>query len=361
MARYAHDKKHMADHIRHHGIQLVEQLGPVHFRDPHTICATDGRTWQAERIILAVGGHAARLPIPGEEMAVTYGDIRTLRALPADAAIIGAADTGCQIASILADLGVRVALFEAGPTLVPSADADISAELARAFRRRGIQIRTETLVAGLKRDGDRVTILRSGPSSEVESTADVVFFAVAGPATWKIWHSTPPASKLSATPSRWMPICAPKWNTSSPPATSTGTPCSSKWRVWKDASPPKTRFWEQPARSAMTSYPAPVSPTRSTVGSVLTETDAARDHDIEVGIASYDDLLRPVADGRPDGFCKLIADRRRHTILGAHVLGEYSAEIIQVAAACMTAGMTVEQVAELPFAYPTFTEGISNQ
>ena len=47
------------------------------------------------------------------------------------------------------------------------------------------------------------------------------------------------------------------------------------------------------------------------------------------------------------------------TILGGHVLGEYSAEIIQVVVACMTAGMTVEQVAELPFAFPTFTEGIS--
>ena len=40
-------------------------------------------------------------------------------------------------------------------------------------------------------------------------------------------------------------------------------------------------------------------------------------------------------------------------------LGEYSAEIIQVVVACMASGMTVEQVAELPFAFPTFTEGIT--
>ncbi len=92
----------------------------------------------------------------------------------------------------------------------------------------------------------------------------------------------------------------------------------------------------------------------------LTEPAAARDHDIVVGIAHYDDLLRPVADGHEEGFCKLIADRRDKTILGAHVLGEYSAEIIQVVVACMTAGMTVEQVAELPFAFPTFTEGITH-
>jgi pyruvate/2-oxoglutarate dehydrogenase complex dihydrolipoamide dehydrogenase (E3) component len=91
----------------------------------------------------------------------------------------------------------------------------------------------------------------------------------------------------------------------------------------------------------------------------LTETEAAQQYDIAVGVARYDDLLRPVADGHDEGFCKLIADRRDKTILGAHVLGEYSAEIIQVVVACMTAGMTVDRVAELPFAFPTFTEGIS--
>jgi pyruvate/2-oxoglutarate dehydrogenase complex dihydrolipoamide dehydrogenase (E3) component len=91
----------------------------------------------------------------------------------------------------------------------------------------------------------------------------------------------------------------------------------------------------------------------------LTETQAAQQHDIVIGIAHYDDLLRPVADGRPEGFCKLIADRRRRTILGAHVVGEYSAETVQTVAAAMAGGMTVEQVAELQLAYPTFTEGVS--
>jgi pyruvate/2-oxoglutarate dehydrogenase complex dihydrolipoamide dehydrogenase (E3) component len=90
----------------------------------------------------------------------------------------------------------------------------------------------------------------------------------------------------------------------------------------------------------------------------LTEPEAARDHDIVTAIADYHDLLRPVADGRPDGFCKLIVDRADHTILGGHVLGEYSAEIIQVIATAMTANLTVEQVAAIPFAFPTFTEAV---
>ena len=95
-------------------------------------------------------------------------------------------------------------------------------------------------------------------------------------------------------------------------------------------------------------------------GSVgLTEAQAAHDHDVAVGIARYDDLVRPVADGHPDGFCKLIADRHSHLILGAHVLGEYSAETVQVVATAMRAGMNVEQLAEMQFAYPTFTEAVS--
>jgi Pyridine nucleotide-disulphide oxidoreductase, dimerisation domain len=63
-------------------------------------------------------------------------------------------------------------------------------------------------------------------------------------------------------------------------------------------------------------------------------------------------------DGQPTGFCKLIVETERRQIVGAHVLGEYSAEVIQMVAACMAAGMRVEEVAELQLAFPTFTEGV---
>ena len=78
VARYAHDKKDLAGHLRRHGIDLVEDLGPVGFVDPHTLAADGARTWAADRIILAVGGHAGRLPIPGADLALTYEDIPSL-------------------------------------------------------------------------------------------------------------------------------------------------------------------------------------------------------------------------------------------------------------------------------------------
>ena len=90
----------------------------------------------------------------------------------------------------------------------------------------------------------------------------------------------------------------------------------------------------------------------------MTEAQARQRYDCAVAIAHYDDLLRPVVDNHPEGFCKLIVERRRGYILGAHVIGEYSVEIIQMVAACMASDMRVEQVAELELAYPTFTEAV---
>jgi len=224
VARYAHDKKDLGGHLRRQGIDLIEDLGPVRFTGPRSIAAMDGRAWSADRVILAVGGHAARLPIPGAGHALTYEDIPSLTSLP------------------------------------------------RRVNGHSMLVQTARME---RRIAARNAVL--GPTRQ--ATYDVV---------------------------------------------------------------PSGSFTD---------------PEYGRVG--LTETQAAHNHDVITGIARYEDLLRPVADGRPDGFCKLIADRRDRTILGAHVVGEYSAETIQTVAAAMAAGMTVDQVAELQLAYPTFTEGVS--
>jgi pyruvate/2-oxoglutarate dehydrogenase complex dihydrolipoamide dehydrogenase (E3) component len=52
-----------------------------------------------------------------------------------------------------------------------------------------------------------------------------------------------------------------------------------------------------------------------------------------VAVVRYDNLMRPVVDARPEGFCNLIVERHRRYVLGADVVGEYSAEVIQMVAA----------------------------
>lgn len=359
VARYAHEKKDLAGHVRHQGIDLIEGLGPVCFTDPHTLRARDARSWYADRIILAVGGVPARLPVPGAAVALTYNDIHSLAELPGRAAVVGGADTGCQIASILADLGATVEVFEAGPSLVPSADTSISTDLRRAFERKGIRVHTQTLVEELQRRDEQIGVCYRRGSAGARTDVDAVFFAVG-------WTGNIDELGLETAGVRAERHAIPVdgyLRTNVEHIFAVGDVNGRSMLVQTarlEGRVAALNAVEGPTRQAVYDVVPSASFTDPEYGGVgLTEAQAAADYDIVVGVARYDDLIRPVADGRPDGFCKLIVDRGRHIVLGAHVIGEYSAEIVQMVAACMAANMHVEQIAELQLAYPTFTEAVS--
>ncbi len=358
VARYAHDKKDLAGHLRRHGIHLVEDLGPVGFADPHTLAADGARTWAADRIIVAVGGHAGRLPIPGADLALTYEDIPSLGRLPRRVAVVGGADTGCQIASIFDDFGAIVSLFEAGPVLIPAADASVSAELSRAFRAQDMNVHTDTLVEALSVDGDAIRVDYRSGAAPAHMTADAVFFAVGWPAN--LGQLALAAAGVHATPAAIPVDDYLRTNVEHIYAAGdvNGRSMVVQTARMEGRIAATNAILGATRRASYDVVPSGsfTDPEYGRVG--LTEAQAAQQHDVVVGIARYDDLLRPVADGRPDGFCKLIADRQTHTILGAHVLGEYSAETVQTVAACMAAGLTIGQVAELQLAFPTFTEAV---
>ena len=336
----------------------MEDLGPVGFVDPHTLAAGDARTWAADRFILAVGGHAARLPIPGADLALTYEDIPSLDRLPRRVAVVGGADTGCQIASIFDDFGATVSLFEAGPVLIPAADASVSAELSRAFRAQDMNVHTDTLVEALSVDGDAIRVDYRSGTAPAHMTADAVFFAVGWPAN--LSHLALAAAGVHATPAAIPVDDYLRTNVEHIYAAGdvNGRSMVVQTARMEGRIAATNAILGATRRASYDVVPSGsfTDPEYGRVG--LTEAQAAQQHDVIVGIARYDDLLRPVADGRPDGFCKLIADRQTHTILGAHVLGEYSAETVQTVAACMAAGLTIEQVAELQLAFPTFTEAV---
>jgi pyruvate/2-oxoglutarate dehydrogenase complex dihydrolipoamide dehydrogenase (E3) component len=357
--RHAHDVIDLAGLIRGLGIDLIERLGPVRFADPHTIQASDGRHWQGHRVILAVGGHAAPLPVPGSHLALHYDDLHNVKALPDEVMVVGGADTGCQIASILDDFGVKVRLVEFGPTLVPAADPSVSGALRAAFEAQGMQISTGTRVTELAADGDRVVVrsVRDGKSDE--ATVGAVFAAVG-------WPGNLDGLGLDAAGINHDGTAIPVdeyLRTNVEDVFAVGDLNGSSKLVQTARLEGRAAAWNAvrgPARRATHDIVPSASFTDPEYGAVgLTEPQAVRDHDVVVGIARYDDLLRPVADGHPDGFCKLIVDRATHHVLGGHVLGESSAETVQVVATAMSARMSVEELADMQFAFPTYTEAVS--
>lgn len=358
VARYAHERKQAADVIRAMGVEVAEDVGDVTLRDPATVATPDGRAWTGDRIIIAVGGRAGRLPIPGAELALTFEDVRNLRALPARVCVIGAADTGCQLASILADFGCQVSLIEYAPRIVPRADEDVSAALEEAFRARGIDVITGGRAERLEplEPGVRVVFTVNGDTRTHE--VDAVFFAVGWPSN---------ADRLDAASAgiaieRGYVVVDEFLRTTVGHIFAAGDVTGRSMLVASAAL--EGRLAAENAvlgarrRIAYEVVPAGsfTDPEYASVG--LTEAEGRQRYDCAVAVAHYQNLLRPVADGQPEGFCKLIVETGGRTIVGAHVLGEYSAEVIQVVAACMTAGMPVEDVADMQFAFPTFTEGV---
>ncbi len=359
VARYAHEKKDVSGHLRHLGVELIQGIGPVRFSDPQGVRAEDGRRWSADRVILAVGGHAASLPIPGAHLAKTYDDLRSITSFPDNVMVVGGSDTGCQIASILADFGATVRLVEFAPALLPAADHDVSKKLREAFERHGMRVSVGTRLTELEAGNDCVTVhLTRGDKSE-QTEAAAVFIAVGWPANLDaldldaagITHDQQAIAVDEYLRTNVEHIFVAGDANGQSKLVQTAR-IEGRIAAWNAVNGPTRR----PAYDVVPSGSF-TNPEYGTVG--LTERQATASHDVAVGVADYDDLLRPVADGHIDGFCKLIVDRADHRILGAHLVGEYSAESVQVVATAMSSGMIADQLAEMQFAYPTFTEAIS--
>ncbi len=359
VADHMHDQQRLADALRRRGIDLVDDGGPSRFLDSSTVQVSDGRKFRGDAIVIAVGGRAGRLPIPGVELALTYEDLRSLTALPASVAVVGGADTGCQLASILADFGVDVALIEAASRLVPHADRDVAEALAEAFAGRGIRVLSATLVERLERTPSGVTVRHRSDAQQARLDVDAVFLAVGWPGNADLID----AAKIGIDTAGGYVTVDHALRSSVPHIFAAGDINGISMLV------PSARLEgrvaaENAVLGTRRRFTHELVPTGSFTdpeygGVGLTEDEARERYDCEVGLARYRDLVRPNIDDHPAGFCKLIVERDRRYILGAHVLGEYSAEVIQTASACMAANLRIEQIAELQPAFPTFTEGIT--
>ena len=78
-------------------------------------------------------------------LVLTSDEVLSLEHLPSSVTVIGGGAIGCEFASMFADLGSKVTILEALPTLLPGCDEDVVKQLSRAFSKRGIDIHTGVL------------------------------------------------------------------------------------------------------------------------------------------------------------------------------------------------------------------------
>jgi pyruvate/2-oxoglutarate dehydrogenase complex dihydrolipoamide dehydrogenase (E3) component len=355
---YANRVRHFTTRLRETGIEVIDGAGPARFVGRTALEMMDGRRFEADRIILAVGGHPRKLPIPGHELSLSFHDLWALEELPERVTVVGGSATGCQLASILAGFGAHVDLIEFAPRLTPPSDTAISLGLEVAFLARGMNVLTATKVEGIDANNGHLRVLyrRGGQASSLET--DAVFLMVGWPANLSSLQLD-----IAGIATRGPYIETDGYlRTNVPDIFAVGDANGISMLVQSAVLQgivaadnavlgPKRIY--TPHAVASGSF---TDPEYGSVG--MTEEQARTSHDCLVEVVTYDGLPRAIMDARSDGLCKLIVDRKTLRLLGAHVLGSYSAEVIQVAATCMAAGMDVVRIAALELAFPTFTEAI---
>ncbi len=173
------------------GITVVEGTGRL--TGPNTVTVTpagtdtpattpEARSLTGRYVVLATGSVPRTLPqVPIGGPVMTSDELLRLETIPQRVVVLGGGVIGVEFASILTSFGARVTIVEALPRLVPGEDEAISKALDRAFRKRGMTIRTGARVTGVEPAGDAVRIhLAEGEPVE----ADLLLVAVGrGPRT----------------------------------------------------------------------------------------------------------------------------------------------------------------------------------
>ena len=154
-------------------------------KDTVSVTAADGSTSElkAKHIVVATGASVMQIPgveVDGEQV-VTYKEAILQEKLPKSALIIGAGAIGLEFATIWHSYGVPVTVVEMLPRILPNEDEEVSAELAKAITRKGIQVMTGSKVTGIEKLKTKVKVTVSGGDGEQVLDADQVLVAVADP------------------------------------------------------------------------------------------------------------------------------------------------------------------------------------
>jgi len=164
--------------------KITEFDGRGTFRDAHTIdvALTKGgsETVTFDDVIIATGTETKLLPGTSlSDRVVTYEEQILTRELPGSVIIAGAGAIGVEFAYVLSCYGVQVTIVEFLDRLLPLEDADVSKELAKRYRKYGIELLTSTRVESISDSGDGVTVTVTGKDGATKQLhADKVIQAI---------------------------------------------------------------------------------------------------------------------------------------------------------------------------------------
>lgn len=316
-------------------------------------------TLTARHVIVATGARARVLPglEPDGERILTYREAIASPVQPESVVVIGSGAIGCEFAWFWNAFGTRVTLLEAAPRITPLEDEDCSAELARSFKKQGIDVRTGVACRSVTRDGDGVRVTLGDGSTLTAShcllalgitpATEGIGLETVGVRTGKGGFIERDASYRTTAAGFYAigDVCGP-------PALAHTAYAEAHVCVDRIAGrhTPDVDYGNMPSCTYC-------QPQVASVG--LTEAQA-RDagRDVVVGRFPFAANGKARALGSPEGFCKVVIDRRHGEILGAHLVGHDASELLANFVMARGAEVTARHFLHTVHAHPTLGEAM---
>lgn len=327
----------------------------------------DARTLQAKEIIVATG--SAPRSVPGVEVdrkrIVTSDEAIHLPEVPKSLVILGSGAVGVEFASIYRRFGSEVTLIELLARLVPLEDEAISAELEKSFKKQGIKVLTGTKVTKAASGASSVDLEARTPDGKtVKLSADILLVATGrGPVTAGLG-----AEELGIRLENGYIRVDSMYGTSVPQISAIGDVIAMERpghpQLAHVSSAEGILVAERIAGKDVQPLNYDHVPSCTycdpEIGSVgLTEAEARkRGYDARVGSFPYGVLGRAKMAGETEGFVKIVADRKYDEVLGVHLIGPRSTELVAEAVLALRLECTVEELIGTIHAHPTFAEAV---
>jgi dihydrolipoamide dehydrogenase len=347
--------------FRKNKISLFSGVGSLASRNRVTVRGKDGdsKTLEGRAVILATGSEPRSIPgVSIDEQAIisSTGALRNERR-PASLAIIGAGAIGMEFADVYRAYGVEVTVLEALPRVLPLEDEDVSAQLERAFTRRGMTIRTGVTVRSVAPGAAGVTIEFESAGTRETVTTEQVLVAVGRAARTRGIG----LEALGVEMERGFVKVGPTMETSIKGLYAVGDMTGRQLLAHKASAEGVVAAEAIAGRS-----PRPVSydniPSctycRPQVASIGWTEAQARAGSREIGVGRFPFTAngKAVALGETDGFLKVVADGKSGEILGVHIVGPEATELIHEFSLGRTLEATLEEFVHTIHAHPTLSE-----
>ena len=339
--------------------------GTAHIDGPGRITVTgaDGgaQNVQTKNIIIATGSvprSLPNLPIDGK-LIITSDEILELAEIPKSLIVLGAGAVGVEFASMFARFGSETTIIELLPRLLPIEDEDISAELAKAFKKQGIKAFTSAqFQSAVIEDGQVKVTARVGEETR-EFIAEKFLVAVGRGA----YTTGLGLENTRVELERGYIKVDDHMRTAEPNVYAIGDVIPTPWLAHVASAEGilavETIAGKNPRPINYDRVPGCTycQPEVASIG--LTEAKAReRGYDVQIGKFSLPVLAKTQIVGATEGMVKIVSDKKYDEVLGVHIIGPSATELIVEGGTALQMEATVAEMINMIHAHPTVSEGM---